>query len=99
MGRTVLTVVQGRPLKGTQRTGYRDNMLTGLPVLVSLVIVLMLGVHIPAPLKGCSMMPRDFLEQSSDRRRRSHHDQRLDRFATLINGRAIERRQRAGTGV
>src|SRR5213079_1688499 len=42
MGRTVLTVVQGRPLRGTKRTVYRDGILTGLPVLASLAIVLML---------------------------------------------------------
>jgi hydrogenase-4 component F len=52
MGRTVLTVVQGRPLPGTTRSTYRDGILTGLPVLVSLGIVLMLGVHIPAALNS-----------------------------------------------
>jgi hydrogenase-4 component F len=50
MGRTVLTVVQGRPLPNTKRTIYREGILTGLPILVSFGIVLMLGLHIPAPL-------------------------------------------------
>ncbi|HVT88676.1 MAG TPA: proton-conducting transporter membrane subunit [Tepidisphaeraceae bacterium] len=52
MGRTVLTVVQGRPLPGTKRTDYRDGIMTGLPLLVSLAVVLLLGLHIPAPLKA-----------------------------------------------
>jgi hydrogenase-4 component F len=52
MGRTVLTVVQGRPLAGGKPTAYRDGLLTGLPILVSLGIVLLLGVHIPAFLDG-----------------------------------------------
>jgi hydrogenase-4 component F len=51
MGRTVLTVVQGRPLRG-KRTAYRDGVLTGLPIIVSLLLVLMLGLHIPASLQA-----------------------------------------------
>jgi hydrogenase-4 component F len=52
MGRTVLTVVQGRPLARGKATEYRDGLLTGLPIVVSLGIVLLLGVHIPAFLGG-----------------------------------------------
>lgn len=62
MGRTVLTVVQGRPLPHTARTGYRDGVLTGLPVLTSLAIVLMLGVHIPEPLRAMLQDAARFLE-------------------------------------
>jgi hydrogenase-4 component F len=62
MGRTVLTVVQGRPLKGTRRTTYRDGFFTGLPVLASLAIVLLLGLHIPAPLNALLRDAVDFLE-------------------------------------
>jgi hydrogenase-4 component F len=51
MGRTVLTVVQGLPSEDASRTTYRDGLLTGLPVLVALAIVLLLGVHIPQPLE------------------------------------------------
>jgi hydrogenase-4 component F len=62
MGRTVLTVVQGRPLPGTKRTEYRDGILMGLPMLLSLGIVLLLGVHIPAPLHAMLVDAVHFLE-------------------------------------
>jgi hydrogenase-4 component F len=50
MGRTVLTVVQGRPPAAARRTTYRDGLLTGLPILASFAAVLLLGVYIPTPL-------------------------------------------------
>jgi hydrogenase-4 component F len=52
MGRTVLTVVQGRPSAAGRRTRYRDGFFTGFPVLVSLFLVLMLGIYIPTPLQN-----------------------------------------------
>jgi hydrogenase-4 component F len=52
MGRTVLTVVQGRPPAAARKTAYRDGWLSGLPVLVSLLIVLLLGLYIPSPLRN-----------------------------------------------
>jgi len=52
MGRTVLTVVQGRPSAAAQRTSYRDGLLTGLPILASFGIVLLLGLYIPSPLRA-----------------------------------------------
>jgi hydrogenase-4 component F len=62
MGRTVLTVVQGRPLPHTKQTAYRDGILTGLPILASLGIVLLLGLHIPAPLYAMLRDASSFLE-------------------------------------
>jgi hydrogenase-4 component F len=62
MGRTVLTVVQGRPLAGSKRTAYRDGVFTGLPILLSLGIVLLLGVHIPAFLNVMLLDAVHFLE-------------------------------------
>lgn len=50
MGVTVLTVVQGKPLAGTPETGFHDNVSTGLPILLFLALVLMLGLYIPPPL-------------------------------------------------
>jgi hydrogenase-4 component F len=50
MGRTVLAVVQGRAPTAARRTPYRDGLLTGLPILFSAALILMLGVYIPAPL-------------------------------------------------
>jgi hydrogenase-4 component F len=52
MGVTVLSVVQGRPLEETPETGFRDNVSTGLPILLFLALVLMLGVYIPSSLES-----------------------------------------------
>ena len=62
MGRTVLTVVQGRPSRAARRSTYRDGLLTGLPILASFAAVLLLGVHIPAPLDGLLREAVRFLE-------------------------------------
>jgi hydrogenase-4 component F len=50
MGRTVVAMVQGPPSPAAGRSSYRDGLLTGLPALLSLTLVLLLGVHVPAPL-------------------------------------------------
>jgi len=52
MGRTVLVMVQGAPSPEGGRTSYRDGLLTGLPAVFSLALVLLLGLHIPAPLEA-----------------------------------------------
>ena len=65
MGRAVLTVVEGRPSPAARRTSYRDGLLTGLPVLVSLAIVLLLGVYIPTPLQRLLEDATHFLEVRS----------------------------------
>jgi hydrogenase-4 component F len=62
MGRTVLTMVQGAPSPEATRTSYRDGLLTGLPVAVSLALVLLLGLHIPAPLEALLRDAASFLE-------------------------------------
>ena len=62
MGKTVLTVVQGRPLPGTKATAYRDGLLTGLPILASMAIVLLLGIHVPASLQGMLRDATSFVE-------------------------------------
>jgi len=62
MGRTVLTVVQGRPTAAARRTTYRDGWLTGLPILASFAAVLLLGVYIPGPLNGLLREAVRFLE-------------------------------------
>jgi hydrogenase-4 component F len=63
MGRTVLTVVLGKPLpqKRPMNT-YRDGWLTGLPLIISLLLVLMLGLHIPAPLAHMLQQAQQFME-------------------------------------
>jgi hydrogenase-4 component F len=62
MGRTVLTVVQGRVPANARRTAYRDGLLTGLPVLVSFAAVLLLGVYVPTPLYNLLRDAVQFLE-------------------------------------
>ena len=62
MGKTVLTVVQGRPPAAVRRTLYRDGLLTGLPVIISMILVLLMGVYIPAPLEEMLRSGVRFLE-------------------------------------
>ncbi len=50
MGRTVLAVTQGKPLPGRGSAVFRDGILTGWPLIVLFLLVLMLGLHIPDPL-------------------------------------------------
>lgn len=50
MGATVLQVVQGRAPSEASTTAYRDGLLTGTPIAILLMLVLMLGLYIPAPL-------------------------------------------------
>ncbi len=52
MGATVLHVVQGRAPTDIHRTDYRDGFLTGAPIVVSMMLVLMLGLYIPPPLSA-----------------------------------------------
>lgn len=52
MGQVVLRVVQGRPSERARATGFKDGLLTSLPMLVSAALVLMLGLWIPEPLRA-----------------------------------------------
>ena len=61
MGRTVLAVVQGRPSAAAEATPYRDGLLTGLPALVSLGLVLLLGLQMPAPFQALLSQAAAFL--------------------------------------
>lgn len=62
MGSTVLRVVQGREPENAPRTAYREGVLTFLPPLLLLSLVLLLGVHIPAPLNNLLQNAVNFLE-------------------------------------
>ncbi len=63
MGRTVLIVVLGRPLPRKHRNNvYRDGLLTGLPLILSFLLVLMLGVHIPPFLTHMLHQAQKFME-------------------------------------
>jgi hydrogenase-4 component F len=50
MGVTVLAVVQGKPPDDAPQTDFHDHVSTGLPILLFLAIVLLLGLYIPSPL-------------------------------------------------
>ena len=63
MGRTVFSMLQGEPSPEAQRTRYRDGLLTGLPVLVSITIVLVLGLRIPQPVEGMLREAAAYLER------------------------------------
>lgn len=62
MGRTVLTMVQGMPSSEAGRTQYRDGLLTGMPIVVSMGLVLLLGLHVPSPLESLLRDAAAFLE-------------------------------------
>ena len=51
MGKTVLAVFQGVPSEKAEAMPYRDGLLTGLPIVVLLGLVLLLGLYMPAPLR------------------------------------------------
>jgi hydrogenase-4 component F len=51
MGKTVLAVFQGVPSERAEAMPYRDGLLTGLPIVVLLGLVLLLGLTMPAPLR------------------------------------------------
>ena len=62
MGRTVLSVVQGRPSPAARRTSYRDGILTGTPIVISLGLLLLLGLHVPGPLTAMLNNAAHYLE-------------------------------------
>jgi hydrogenase-4 component F len=51
MGATVLRVVQGAPPDDLEPTAFGDSLLTAGPPLALLLLVLALGLWVPAPLK------------------------------------------------
>jgi hydrogenase-4 component F len=51
MGTTMLRAVQGRAPVTSRATAYRDTALTGLPPLVLMALVLLLGLYIPGPVR------------------------------------------------
>ncbi|MEI7947078.1 MAG: hydrogenase, partial [bacterium] len=50
MGVTVLKVVQGRASFEARSTPYHDGFLTGAPIVVLMLLVLLVGLYIPPPL-------------------------------------------------
>jgi hydrogenase-4 component F len=62
MGATVLAVVQGTPSESTASTSYRDRFATVAPILAALLLALLLGLWIPAPLENLLREAARFLE-------------------------------------
>lgn len=51
MGATSLAAVQGRPPASARQSSYRDSVTTFVPALLLLGIVLLFGLHLPAPVR------------------------------------------------
>jgi hydrogenase-4 component F len=62
MGATVLTIVQGNPSERASATDYRDSLWTGLPIVLFMGLVLLLGLYIPPPLESLLREAVQFLE-------------------------------------
>jgi hydrogenase-4 component F len=52
IGATVLAVVQGTPSPEAKKVPFHDSLRTGLPILVLLGLVLLLGVYMPPQLQA-----------------------------------------------
>jgi hydrogenase-4 component F len=52
MGATSLAAVQGRPPQSARRSTYRESFTTFAPALCLLGLVLLFGVHLPAPVRA-----------------------------------------------
>jgi hydrogenase-4 component F len=50
MGTTVLKIVQGSPSAEVNDTQYREEFLTGGPVVILMALVVLLGLYLPSPL-------------------------------------------------
>lgn len=62
MGATVLAVVQGTPDKEVSDRPYHEGWLTGLPPLLLMVLVVVLGVWTPPPLRQLLVDAVNYLE-------------------------------------
>jgi hydrogenase-4 component F len=62
MGVTVLKVVQGRASFEARSTPYHDGFLTGAPIMVLMLLVLLVGLYIPPPLTAMINDAIRFLE-------------------------------------
>jgi hydrogenase-4 component F len=52
MGATVLAVVQGKAPEQKQPNGFHDSISTGVPILLFMALVLLLGLYVPPPLES-----------------------------------------------
>jgi hypothetical protein len=54
--------VQGRPSPAARRTKLRDEFFTSSPIVISMALLLLLGLHIPGPLANMLHDAARFLE-------------------------------------
>jgi len=52
MGTTTFAALQGRPTAYARQSAYRDRARGYLPPLLLVALVLLLGLHLPASLRG-----------------------------------------------
>lgn len=64
MGSTVLAVVQGTPPPPRTDVAFRDSFGTSAPIVLSLALVLLLGLHVPPALEGLLRQAVGFLESA-----------------------------------
>ena len=62
MGRTVLAAVLGSVPAAGRKGHFRDGLLSGVPVVACFLLVLLLGLYIPAPLWGLLHHAANYLE-------------------------------------
>lgn len=62
MGSTVLAVVLGNPRDPRSNLAFRDTASTGVPILLFLGLVILLGLYIPPPLESLLREAAAFLE-------------------------------------
>ena len=62
MGSTVLAVVQGNAPDQKQENGFHDSFSTGVPILLFMALVLLLGLYVPPPLETLLREAAAFLE-------------------------------------
>lgn len=62
MGSTVLGVVQGTAPQPQKSDAFHDSIGTGLPILLFMALVLLLGLYVPPPLESLLREAAAFLE-------------------------------------
>jgi len=65
MGTTILSVVFGKSSISASDTPYRDGLLTGGPVVLFMIFVVLFGVYLPTPIRDMLNDGAAFLEGKS----------------------------------
>ena len=62
MGATILPVVQGKAPERSTLNGFHDSFGTGAPIVLFMMLVLLLGFYIPAPVEALLRDAATFIE-------------------------------------